>query len=184
MEYRHLNEGDRVPDAVFVTREGDAPTCGDKSGVWKRVPARELFGGKRIIVFAIPGAFTPTCTSAHLPGYEAAHDALAALGIDAVYCLSVNDAFVMHQWALALGVRNVHMLPDGNGDFSRGMGMLVKKENLGFGARSWRYSMFVEDGVIQKLFVEPGMRDDANDDPFGVSSAEAMREYLEVRRSA
>lgn len=177
-----LKEGDRVPKIIFVTREGDTPMCGDKTGHWKKLSTDDVFSGKRIVVFALPGAYTPTCSSTHLPGYDAHYDVLRAHGIDEVYCLAVNDAFVMHNWSLALCVEHVKMLPDGNGDFTRGMGMMVKKENLGFGERSWRYSMLVEDGVIKKLFAEPGMQDNAEGDPFEISSAEAMSAYLAEKK--
>ena len=173
-----LQEGNRVPDVVFIVREGDTPMCGDKSGQWKKLSTADVFTGKRIVIFALPGAYTPTCSSTHLPGYEGKYAEITACGVDEVYCVSVNDAFVMHNWALALGAAHVKMLPDGNGDFIRGMGMLVKKENLGFGERSWRYSMLVEDGVIKKMFVEAGMQDNAEGDPFEVSGAEAMIGYL------
>ncbi len=173
-----LQEGSRVPDVVFIVREGDTAVCGDKSGHWSGFSTTDIFGGKRIVAFALPGAYTPTCSSTHLPGYNSHYDAIKAFGIDEIYCISVNDAFVMHNWALALGVARVKMLPDGNGDFSRGMGMLVKKENLGFGERSWRYSMLVENGIIKKIFAEPGMQDNAEGDPFETSGADVMMKYL------
>lgn len=177
-------EGDRVPEVTFVTREGDTAACGDKSGHWKSLPSAELFKGKRVVVFALPGAYTPTCSSTHLPGFDGNYHELMHHGIDEVYCISVNDAFVMHHWGLMLDVVNVKMIPDGNADFTRGMGMLVKKENLGFGNRSWRYSMLVEDGVIKKLFVEPGMRDNADDDPFEVSDVDTMIAYLKEAKKS
>lgn len=163
-----------MPDVVFKTRTGDGPVCGDNAGRWVDLTTAEIFNGKKIIVFALPGAFTPTCSSAHLPGYERTYDAFKDRGVDEIYCLSVNDAFVMQRWAAELLSKKVKLLPDGNADFTRGMGMLVKKTNLGFGERSWRYSMLVEDGVITKLFIEPGMADDAGPDPFEVSDAETM----------
>lgn len=178
---KSLQEGDRIPDVVFITREGDAPVCGNAAGVWKKVSSHEIFTGKRVVVFALPGAYTPTCSSTHLPGYEEKYGEIKNLGVDEVYCVAVNDAFVMHNWALSLGIANVKMLPDGNGDFARAMGMLVKKENLGFGERSWRYSMFVEDGVIKKIFTESDMRDDADTDPFEVSGADAMIDYIKIK---
>ena len=173
-----INEGTRVPEVVFVTREGDTAICGDMSGAWKHVPSSEIFAGKRVVIFALPGAYTPTCSSAHLPGFDAKYADIIAHGVDEVYCLSVNDAFVMHQWMLSLSVKNVKMLPDGNADFTRGMGMLVGKRNLGFGERSWRYAAVVKDGVVEKLFVEPGMADEAEGDPFEVSHADAVLTYL------
>ena len=178
MAHEPQKEGVRVPEVIFKTRVRDESVGGDNPYRWQDVSSGEIFNGKKIVVFGLPGAFTPTCSSTHLPGFEAKYDELKALGIDEVYCLSVNDAFVMKQWADKLGVKKVKMLPDGNGDFARGMGMLVKKENLGFGERSWRYSMLVEDGIIKKLFIEPGFSDDCPDDPFEVSDADTMLAHL------
>lgn len=171
-------EGTRVPTVVFKTRVRDESVGGDNPYRWQDMTSDDIFKGKKVVVFALPGAFTPTCSSTHAPGYEAAYEEFKALGIDEVICLSVNDAFVMKQWADKLGLKKVFMLPDGNGDFTRGMEMLVKKDNLGFGERSWRYSMFVEDGVIKKLFSEPGFMDNCPDDPFEVSDAGTMLAYL------
>ncbi len=182
MAHEPQKEGARVPEVTFKTRVRDESVGGDNPYRWQDVSAGEIFNGKKIVVFGLPGAFTPTCSSTHLPGFEARYDEFKALGIDEVYCLSVNDAFVMKQWADKLGVKKVKMLPDGNGEFARGMGMLVKKENLGFGERSWRYSMFVEDGLIKKLFIEPGFSDDCPDDPFEVSDADTMLAYLKGAR--
>lgn len=170
----HLKEGDRVPQVTFKTRVRDESVGGENPYRWQDVTTDELFGGKTVVVFGLPGAFTPTCSSTHAPGFEATYDELTAAGVDEVYCVSVNDAFVMKQWADKLGITKVKMLPDGNADFTRGMGMLVKKHNLGFGDRSWRYSMLVKDGVIEKLFVEPGFSDNCEDDPFTVSDAQTM----------
>ena len=177
--HSHLKVGDKVPSVFFKTRVGDAPVCGSSNGHWQDLSSAEIFEGKRVIIFALPGAFTPTCSSTHLPGYEAAFAELQKLGIDDVYCLSVNDAFVMNQWGLSLGARHVKLLPDGNLDFTRGMGMQVTKHNLGFGDRSWRYSMVVKDGVIEKLFVEPGMSNECATDPFEVSDVNTMLAYLQ-----
>ena len=131
------------------------------------------------MLFALPGAFTPTCSSTHLPRFEALHDDFRAQGIDDVICLSVNDAFVMFQWGRQLGIRKVRLLPDGNGEFTRKMGMLVRKDNLGFGMRSWRYAMVVQNQVIEKLFVEAGFRDDSAGDPFEVSDADTVLAWLD-----
>ena len=175
---QHLQEGARVPSVIFKTRVRDESVEGENPFRWQDVSSDEIFQGKKIVLFALPGAFTPTCSSTHLPGYEAAYSAMKELGVDEVYCLSVNDAFTMFQWGKHQNVQNVKLLPDGNGDFTRGMGMLVKKTNLGFGDRSWRYSMLVEDGAIKKLFVEPGFSDDCPTDPFEVSDAHTMLEHL------
>ena len=178
MAHEPRKEGARVPEVIFKTCVRDESVGGDNPYRWQDVSTSEIFDGKKVVVFGLPGAFTPTCSSTHLPGFEAKYDEFKARGIDEVYCLSVNDAFVMKQWADKLGVKKVKLLPDGNGNFTRGMGMLVKKENLGFGERSWRYSMCVEDGIIKKLFVEPGFSDDCPDDPFEVSDADTMLAYL------
>lgn len=168
----------RVPNVVFKTRVRDESIGGDNPFRWQDVSTDDIFKGKSVVVFALPGAFTPTCSSTHLPGYEARYDELKAKGIDEVYCLSVNDAFTMFQWGQRLGAEKVKMLPDGNGDFTRGMNMLVKKENLGFGERSWRYSMHVVDGEIKKLFSEAGQMDNCPNDPFEVSDVNTMLDYL------
>ncbi len=167
-----------VPNIVFKTRVRDESIGGDNPFRWQDVSTDDVFKGKSIVVLALPGAFTPTCSSTHVPGFEAKYDELKAKGVDEVYCVSVNDAFTMFQWSKNLGVEKVKMLPDGNGDFTRLMGMLVKKENLGFGDRSWRYSMHVVDGEIKKMFAEPGLMDNCPDDPFTCSDIDTMLDYL------
>lgn len=167
-----------VPEIVFKTRVRDESIGGDNPFRWQDVSTNDVFKGKKVVVFALPGAYTPTCSSTHLPGFDEKYQALIDQGVDEVFCLSVNDAFTMFQWSKHLGVAKVKMLPDGNGDFSRMMGMLVRKENLGFGMRSWRYSMVVEDKRIIKLFSEPGKSDNCPDDPFSVSDVDTMLEYL------
>lgn len=169
-----LAEGARVPQITFKTRVRDESVGGENPYRWQDVTSGEIFNGKTIVAFGLPGAFTPTCSSTHAPGFEAQYDELKAAGVDEIYCISVNDAFVMKAWADKLGLRKVKMLPDGNADFARGMGMLVEKSNLGFGERSWRYSMLVKDGVIEKLFIEPGISHNCPDDPFTVSDADTM----------
>jgi peroxiredoxin len=170
-----------VPDVVFKTRVRDESIGGDNPFRWQDVTTEDIFKGKNIVVFSLPGAYTPTCSSTHLPGYDEKYQELIDQGVDEVYCLSVNDAFTMFQWSKHLAVNNVKMLPDGNGDFTRMMGMLVKKENLGFGDRSWRYSMYVEDKNIVKLFSEPGQSDNCPDDPFGVSDVDTMLDFLKQK---
>ena len=167
-----------VPQIIFKTRVRDETLEGDNPFRWQDLSSDEIFSGKRIVILALPGAFTPTCSSTHLPGFETKYKEFIKQGIDEVYCLSVNDAFTMFQWSKHLGIENVKMLPDGNGDFTRGMGMLVKKENLGFGHRSWRYSMLVDDNKIKKLFSEPGKIDNCPDDPFTVSDVDTLLDYL------
>jgi glutaredoxin-like protein len=159
-------EGQRVPEVTFRTRDGSQ---------WKDVKTSEVFAGKKVIVFALPGAFTPTCSSAHVPRYNELLPAFKAKGIDSVVCVSVNDAFVMSEWAKNQHADDIVFLPDGNGEFSEKMGMLVDKQSLGFGKRSWRYSMLVDDGVIKKMFIEP----EKDGDPFEVSDADTMLKYLD-----
>ncbi|HSG88076.1 MAG TPA: glutathione peroxidase [Pseudomonadales bacterium] len=162
----------------FPNREGQRAPTADlrviRDGLLETRNSRELFDGRTVIVFALPGAYTPTCSTAHLPRYNELASTFAAQGVDEIVCLSVNDAFVMDAWAREQQATNVTLLADGNGDFSREMGLLVDKSDLGFGARSWRYSMLVRDGVIEKQFIEP----DRDGDPFDVSDADTMLAYL------
>lgn len=171
----------KIPNVVLKTRIRDENAGGDNPFRWKDVETKDLFAGKKIVLFSLPGAFTPTCSSTHLPGFEKKYDEFKDLGVDEVYCISVNDAFVMYQWGIHQGVKNVKLLPDGSADFTREMGMLVKKDNLGFGERSWRYSMFVDDGNIEKVFSEAGFSDNYGDDPFEVSDAQTMVNYLKSK---
>ncbi|MGB3921749.1 MAG: peroxiredoxin [Minisyncoccia bacterium] len=168
----------KVPEVIFKTRVRDEKIKGDNPYRWQDVSTDDLFKGKKIVVFSLPGAFTPTCSSTHLPGYEAKYDELKALGVDEVYCVSVNDAFVMNQWAKSQGVTNVKMIPDGSALFTKGMNMLVKKDDLGFGERSWRYSMYVVDKEIKKVFAEEGFGDNCPTDPFAVSDVDTIIKYL------
>jgi thioredoxin-dependent peroxiredoxin len=169
---------EKVPSVVFKTRVRDELVGGPNPFRWQDVTSEEIFSGKRIVVFSLPGAFTPTCSSTHLPRYEELYGEIKAQGVDEIYCVSVNDAFVMFQWGKNIGAQNVKLLPDGNGEFTRKMGMLVEKSNLGFGMRSWRYSMVVQDGVVEKVFAEPGYSDNCETDPFEVSDADTMLAYL------
>ncbi|MBE9168205.1 peroxiredoxin [Pleurocapsales cyanobacterium LEGE 06147] len=169
---------DRVPNVVFKTRVRDESVPGPNPYRWQDRTTKEIFGDKRVVLFALPGAFTPTCSSSHLPRYEELYDEFKAQGIDEVICLSVNDAFVMFQWSKQQGAKNVFLLPDGNGEFTRKMGMLVDKSNLGFGMRSWRYAMVVDDGKIEKMFIEPDFDDNCPTDPFEVSDADTILAYL------
>jgi len=179
--YITMNEKDvpkQVPDVVFKTRVRDESVEGPNPFRWQDVTTDEIFKGRKIVLFSLPGAFTPVCSNDQLPGYEENYDEFKNLGVDEVICLSVNDAFVMFNWAKAQGVEKIRMLPDGSGKFTEGMGMLVKKDNVGYGKRSWRYSMFVDDGEIKKVFIESGFQDDCPDDPFEVSDAKTMLDYL------
>ena len=158
--------GQNVPAVVFHTRQGDA---------WVDVSTDDLFKGKKVVVFSLPGAFTPTCSSTHLPRYNELAKQFFARGIDSILCVSVNDTFVMNAWLEDQEAENITVVPDGNGEFTRGMGMLVSKEGLGFGDRSWRYSMLVKDGKIEKMFIEPVKEGD----PFEVSDADTMIKYID-----
>jgi len=158
-------EGQRVPNVTFRTR---------KDNQWVDVKTDDLFLGKTVIVFALPGAFTPTCSSSHVPGYNNLAKAFKDNGVDDIVCISVNDAFVMNEWGKDQQAENITLIPDGNGEFTEQMGMLVDKTDLGFGKRSWRYSMLVKDGVIEKMFIEP----DVPGDPFEVSDAETLLKYI------
>ncbi len=161
-----LGAGARVPDVTFRLRRG---------ADWVETSSAEIFGGRSVIVFSLPGAFTPTCSSMHLPRYEELAPVFERLGIAEIVCISVNDPFVMEEWGRTESADRVHLLPDGNAEITRGMGMLVDKSDLNFGARSWRYSMLVRDGTIEKLFAEP----DKPGDPFEVSDADTMLKYLD-----
>ncbi|MGD8616961.1 MAG: glutathione peroxidase [Gammaproteobacteria bacterium] len=158
-------EGKKVPQVTFRTR---------RDHEWADVTSDEIFKGKTVVAFSLPGAFTPTCSSTHVPRYNQLAPTFRRHGIDDVVCISVNDAFVMNEWRKEQKAFNISFLPDGNGDFTRGMGMLVAKQDLGFGDRSWRYSMLVKDGVIEKMFVEP----DVPGDPFEVSDADTMLAWI------
>jgi thioredoxin-dependent peroxiredoxin len=167
-----------VPDATFKTRVRNEALDGDNPFEWKDLSTDDVFKGKKVVVFSLPGAYTPTCSTSHLPRFEKLHDEFRALGIDQIICLSVNDAFVMFQWGKHQNADKVFLLPDGNGEFTRKMGMLVDKSNLGFGMRSWRYAMVVDDCEIKKMFVEQGYRDNCGDDPFEISDADTILNWL------
>ena len=173
----------RMPDVVFKTRVRDESLGGDNPFRWQDVTTDEIFKGKRVVVFSLPGAFTPTCSNEQCPAFERLHDEITALGVDDVICVSVNDAFVMYQWGLKLGVNKVRLLPDGSGHFTRRMGMLIDKDHLGFGFRSWRYVMVVDDGLVEAWFEEPGINDvGADNDPYTVTNPEVVLQYLRDNR--
>src|SRR6476619_3433078 len=157
--------GQRVPNVTFHTR---------KDNQWVDVTTDQLFADKTVVVFSLPGAYTPTCSFTHLPGYNELAGIFKENGVDEIICISVNDAFVMNEWAKDQEAENITLIPDGNGEFTEGMGMLVDKSDLGFGKRSWRYSMLVKDGVIDKMFIEP----EKPGDPFEVSDADTMLAYI------
>ena len=171
-----------IIDHIFKFRIGDTDEkggCTFIGGEWKDVSTKELFGGKKVVIFSLPGAFTPTCSGQQLPTYDEMYSQFKDKGIDDVYCVSVNDAFVMNAWARDLGIKNVKMIPDGDGTFTRSMGMLVNKPKQGFGMRSWRYAAIVNDGTIENMFIEPGQNDFSDDDdPYTVSSPEHILSKL------
>lgn len=168
----------RVPNVTFKTRIRDPYLGGDNPYRWQDVTSDDLFSGKRVIVFSLPGAFTPTCSTYQLPDFEKLYEEFKARGIDEIYCLSVNDSFVMNKWAQDQGLKNVKVIPDGSGDFTREMGMMVTKDNLGFGPRSWRYAMVVNDHVVEVFFEEPGRMNECEDDPYGETSPQNILENL------
>ena len=158
-------EGQKVPEVTFRTR---------RDHEWVEVTSQELFAGKTVVLFSLPGAFTPTCSSAHVPRYNQLASTFKEHGVDDIICMSVNDAFVMNEWKVDQQADNLTFIPDGSGNFSRAMELLVDKDELGFGMRSWRYSMLVKDGVIMKQFIEP----QEPGDPYNVSDADTMLEYI------
>uniref|UniRef100_A0A7S2V818 Thioredoxin domain-containing protein n=1 Tax=Entomoneis paludosa TaxID=265537 RepID=A0A7S2V818_9STRA len=190
-----IEEGATIPSVTFKTRTRIESTDQNPFD-WKDLTSEDFFKGKRIAIFSLPGAFTPTCSSTHLPGYEAAYDEIKSMGVDEVYCISVNDAFVMRQWGLSqgltedktiggLGFTKVKLIPDGAALFTRGMGMsCVWEKNRGFGERSWRYSAVIDDMKVEKLFIEGGgITQDSDPDPFEVTDAGTMVTYLKSKSS-
>lgn len=176
--------GRQVPNVTLKTRTRDESLGGDNPFKWEDKQTGEMFANGRYVVFSLPGAFTPTCSNEQCPGFERHYDDVKQLGVDEVYCISVNDAFVMYKWKKDLGVEKIKMLPDGSGDFTRRMGMLINKDHLGFGDRSWRYAMIVEDGEIVAWFEEPGINDEgADDDPYVESTPENVLDWLRANRS-
>lgn len=174
-----------VPNVCLKTRVRDDSIEGPNPFRWQDQLTGDLFAGKRVIVFSLPGAFTPTCSNAQVPGFESLYDDFKAAGIDEIYCISVNDAFVMHQWGKTLGVEKVKLLPDGSADFTRRMGMLIRKDHVGFGERSWRYAMVIDNGVVTDWFEEPGINDQGLDsDPYGETAPEKILETIKVREAA
>jgi len=169
MEVTMRKEGYEIPNVEFVFRE---------SGEFVTRTSSEMFKGKRVVIFSLPGAFTPTCSAYQLPGFEEKYNDFKNLGIDEIYCISVNDGFVMNAWAQDQNIQNVKLIPDGNAYFTRSMGMLVNKSNLGFGERSWRYAAVVIDGIIEKLFVEAGQRDNSDTDPYEATTPENVLSYV------
>lgn len=171
--------GRQIPDVTLKTRVRDESVDGPNPFRWQDVGTGDLFKGRRVAVFSLPGAFTPTCSNEQCPAFERAYDDIRAAGADEIYCLSVNDAFVMYQWGKQLGLEKVKLLPDGSADFTRRMGMLIRKDHLGFGERSWRYAMVVDDRAIVAWFEEPGINDEGlDDDPYGESAPDNVLAWL------
>lgn len=168
----------KVPNVTFHTRVRDEKLGGDNPYRWEDVTTDQIFSGRRVLIFSLPGAFTPTCSTYQLPDFEKLHGEFVAKGIEDIYCVSVNDSFVMNKWAKDQGVENVKVIPDGSGDFTKGMGMLVEKHNLGFGLRSWRYAAVINDGVVETMFVEPGKENNCEDDPYGETSPQNILEKI------
>ena len=158
-------EGQSVPQVTFKTRQNND---------WIDVSSDDIFKDRIVVVFSLPGAFTPTCSSSHLPRYNELAHVFKENGVDDIVCMSVNDAFVMNAWNTDQESENITLIPDGNGEFSAAMDMLVDKSQIGFGKRSWRYSMLVKNGVIEKQFIEA----DVPGDPFEVSDADTMLSYI------
>ncbi|MGZ9812409.1 redoxin family protein [Pseudoroseicyclus sp. H15] len=177
-----MQSGVKLPEVTFRTRVRDETIEGPNPFRWEDKTTADYFAGKRVILFSLPGAFTPTCSTYQLPGFEKMAGEFAEEGIDAIYCMSVNDAFVMNQWAKAQGLENVSVIPDGSGAFTRRIGMLVNKDNLGFGMRSWRYAAVVNDGKVEAWFEEPGLVDNCADDPYGETSPENVMDWLKANR--
>jgi len=177
-------EGFKPPCVVFRTRVRDESIEGPNPFRWEDVTSDSLLKGKRVVLFSLPGAFTPTCSTYQLPGFEKHYEEIKSLGIDEVYCMSVNDAFVMNAWAKQQELKHVKVIPDGSGNFTRFMGMLIGKNHLGFGNRSWRYMAVINDGVVEKWWQEPGINNDGDDeDPYIETTPENCVEYLRTRQN-
>jgi len=171
----------KIPQVIFRTRTGDNQSLGGGcaiGGQWKDVTTDELFKGKKIVLFSLPGAYTPTCSSQQVPGYEEKYEELKK-HVDEVYCISVNDSFVMNAWFRDQKINKVKPIGDGEAKFTKGMDMLVNKPKQGFGMRSWRYSAFIDNGEVIKMFTEDGKNNESSDgDPFKVSDVDTMLKYL------
>lgn len=170
--------GQHIAELTFKTRIRDDSLEGSNPFRWEDKTCADYFAGKRVVVFSLPGAFTPTCSTFQLPDFEKLYPEFQAIGIDAIYCVSVNDAFVMNAWGKSQGIDKIGLIPDGSGHFTKSMGMLVDKDNLGFGYRSWRYAALINDCVVEKIFEEPGRADNCADDPYGETSPQNILAYL------
>ena len=178
-------EGYKIPNVVINIREGDVSenegTCAI-GGKWVKKNTDEFFKDKRVVLFSLPGAFTPTCSSQQLPGFEKNFEVIKSLGIEAIYCCSVNDSFAMNEWAKKMNINNIKLIPDGSGVFTKYMGMLIAKDHIGFGQRSWRYMAIINDGFVEKWWQEPGINNEGIDnDPYIESTPEKCLEYLKKK---
>jgi peroxiredoxin len=176
--------GRKLPEVTFKTRVRDESIGGPNPYRWQDKTTADYFEGKRVILFSLPGAFTPTCSTYQLPDFEKLFDSFRAQGIDAIYCVAVNDAFVMNAWGRQQGVDKVTLIPDGSGEFTRKMGMLVAKDNLGFGLRSWRFAAIVDDGLVETWFEEPGFSDNCETDPYGETAPQNILATITGERGA
>ena len=177
-----MKAGYKLEKVIFKTRDGDSAKNINEcaiGGKWIDKTTDDYFKGKRVVLFSLPGAFTPTCSSQQLPGFENNFNRFKKLGIDEIYCCSVNDAYVMNAWSDKMGIKNIKLIPDGNGSFSKQMSMLISKDHNGFGKRSWRYMAVITDGIVEKWWEEPGINNDGSDnDPYGETTPEKCLEYL------
>ena len=179
-------KGFKIPKVIFRVREGD--TSDNEAicaigGKWINKSTDDYFKGKRVILFSLPGAFTPTCSSQQLPGFEKNAAKFKDLGIDEIYCCSVNDSYVMNAWAKKMNISNVKVIPDGSGLFTKYMGMLISKDHDGFGQRSWRYMAIINDGVVEKWWQEPGINNSgSDDDPYVETTPENSINYLSASK--
>ena len=178
-------EGFKVPEVIFKVREGDVAENVEAcaiGGKWVDKTTDDFFKGKRVALFSLPGAFTPTCSSQQLPGFVKNYNAIKDLGVDEIYCCSVNDSYVMNEWAKKMSISNIKLIPDGSGLFTKYMGMLIAKDHIGFGQRSWRYMAIINDGFVEKWWQEPGINNEGIDnDPYIESTPEKCLEYLKKR---
>ena len=167
-----------LPNVNFNVRVRDDSIKGDNPFKWEKKSTNDYFANKKVVLFSLPGAFTPTCSTYQLPDFDRLYDEFKNLGIDEIYCISVNDSFVMNAWAKHHKIDKVKVIPDGNGEFTRKMGMLVEKNNLGFGYRSWRYAAIIDNCEILESFIEPGFEDNCKDDPYKMSSPQNILKFL------
>ena len=178
VQKEHVMLNNKVPDVVFKTRVRDESISGDNPFSWQERSSNSYFSDKRVVLFSLPGAFTPICSTFQLPDYDKLYLDFKQNGIDEIYCIAVNDAFVMNAWGKSQNIKNIQLIPDGGGEFTRKMGMLVHKDPEGFGMRSWRYAAIINNGIIEAWHEEPGFSDNCPHDPYGISSPQKILESL------